>query len=114
MSDEMEDFDEETEGEVEENPELEAEFRALVKKHQAEIDEQLKIASKAIAKAEKLSEKYGIPFSSGVSPLGQSYTPASFQDKFGELDRETVMEITDVYPGGEYDMEGWEHSAVCY
>lgn len=116
MHDDEDDLEEETEEETEKTEEdlkLEQEFTDVVNKHRSEIEDQLKIASKAIAKAEKLSEKYGIPFYSNVSPLGQNYTPASFDEKFGELDHDMVYEIADIYPGGEYHTEGWEHSAVC-
>jgi len=91
--------------------ELEAEFKKVVEAHQSKIDEQLAIAAKAIAKAEKISEKYGIPFYSGVSPLSQPYWPASFSTKFGGLDSDFVSDITGTY--NEYDSEGWRHSAVC-
>lgn len=110
MHDEVE---EDLEEEKEENPELEAEFMSVLNKHHSKIEEQLKIARKAISKAEKIAEKYGIPFDADVSPLSQTYTPASFEEKFGELDKEYVCEQIGIWPGGEYDCEGWEHSAVC-
>jgi len=96
-----------------EHDELEAEFEALVDSHMQEIEVQLEAASKAMSKAEELSEKYGLPFSSGVSPLSQSYTPGSYHAKFSDLSRGFVADLTGAYPGGEYDNEGWEHSAVC-
>jgi hypothetical protein len=95
----------------EDTSELEAEFKKVVKAHQSKIDEQLAIAAKAIAKAEKISEKYGIPFHSSVSPLSQPYWPSSFSTKFGGLDSDFVSDITGTY--NEYDSEGWRHSAVC-
>lgn len=94
-----------------EEDELEAEFKKVVEAHQSKIDEQLAIAAKAIAKAEKISEKYGIPFYSGVSPLSQPYYPSSFSTKFGGLDSGFVSDITGTY--NEYDSEGWRHSSVC-
>lgn len=86
---------------------LETEFEALYNKHVKKIEEQLNIAAKAISKAEELSEKYGIPFYAGVSPLSQSYTPGSLDE---DLDKDFISDLTGIYPG-EY--EGWEHSAVC-
>lgn len=97
----------------EDNTKLEEEFKAVVAEITPQINEQLDIARKAIQTAEKLAEQYGVPFSSDVSPLGQSYTPMSFTTKFGELDRDMVYDLVEVLPGGEYDVEGWEHSAVC-
>lgn len=96
-----------------EEDELEAEFQKLCDEHMEEIDAQLQIASDAIAKAEELSEKYGLPFSAGVSPLSQSYTPTSYYEKYRNLSTGFVSDLTGAYPGGEYDNEGWEHSAVC-
>ena len=98
---------------TEEELKLEEEFTALVEKVTEKIDEQLAIAEKALAKAEKISEKYGIPFHAHISPLSQDYTPVSFQKKFGELDKQFVTDVLGIWPGGEYDCEGWEHSAVC-
>ena len=90
--------------------ELEAQFKQLCDDHMKEIDEQINIAREAIAKAEKISEKYGIPFGSNITPLSMDYTPASFFGKFDELDSEFICDITGAYCN-EY--EGWEHSAVC-
>lgn len=96
--------------EEKEQTQLEKEFEAAQKIAITKIDEKLSIASAAIAEATKISEEYGIPFSSWVSPLGQAYTPTSYQDKFGDLDPDFVSEVADCYPG---DYDGWEHSAVC-
>lgn len=114
MSDE--EFEVESTDEKQNDPALEKEFLEAHEKATKLIDEQLDFAAKAINKAERISEKYGIPFSASVSPLGQSYTPESFEKKFGGLDLEELAEnlktddLYDVYPG-EYP--GWEHSAVC-
>lgn len=93
--------------------ELEVEFQKVYEKHADQIHEQLEIASKAIAKAEKIAEKYGIPFSASVSPLGQSYFPASFPEKFRELSLNFVSDLTGAYSEYANDGCGWEHSAVC-
>ncbi len=111
MSDDEDDEDDDSGLSKEDRSKLEEEFRSIVEEHQIEIDLKLSEASKALAEAEALSEKYGIPFDSSVSRLGQGYTPVSFQDKFAALNREFVYEVcgasTDNYS------EGWQHSAVC-
>lgn len=92
--------------------ELEDKFKEAVTLATEEINKQLDIAKKAIAEAEKISEEYGVPFSTYVSPLGQSYRPNSFDDKWGDLENadDIIEDMTgDFLP--EY--EGWEHSAVC-
>ena|ERR1700678_2819724 len=91
--------------------ELEAEFKKVFEKHAQEINDQLEIASLAIAKAEKLSEKYGLPFYAQVSPLSQNYWPASFDEKFGGLDPNFVNDLTEAY-NADGD-SGWRHSRIC-
>ena len=90
--------------------ELERQFRNTANTFLDDIHSQLVIASNALDKAVELSEAHGIPFSSCISFLGQSYFPSSLNDKFGNLDREFIESITSATnPYGE----GWEHSAVC-
>lgn len=99
-------------GDEKEYSELEKQFIEAQKEAVEKINEQLNVASRALAKAEKISEKYGIPFSSGVSPVGNTYTPEAFEKKFGDLDRDFIGEITDWSScPGEYS--GWEYSAAC-
>ena len=114
LEDDFENEDSDDEEEASENPELEAAFQKVADAHMHQIEEQLEIAAKAIAKAEKIAEKYGLPFQASVSPLSQSFTPESFWEKFGDLDSDFVMDITDAYLGEEHGEAGWEHSAVCY
>ena len=90
---------------------IEEEFEAVYNAHHKEIEEQLKIASRAIANAESISEEFGIPFSAGCSPLGQSYTPVSLKQKFPGLDTDEAADISGIYLG-EYGY-GWEHSSIC-
>jgi len=90
--------------------ELEREFQKVVEKASAKIEEQIKIARQAIDKAVKISEKYGVPFYSGITPLGMSYTPSSFFEKFDELSSEFVEDKL-WFSVSEY--EGWEHSSIC-
>jgi hypothetical protein len=94
---------------IPEDSKIERAFRLAVHDALERIDAKLSIASKAIQEAVKISEETGVPFSAGVSPLGQSYIPASLGEKFPELDKSTAQEIADAY--GEYD--GWQHSDVC-
>lgn len=94
-----------------EDTELERQFRTTVRSVQEKIDEELQEAQDAIYRATKLAEEHGIPFSAGVSPLGNTYYPDSFSEKYGDLDREFVQGITDTY--NEYGNSGWKHSAVC-
>lgn len=96
-----------------ENDSIEKEFEDLVNAHKAEIQAKVTEASKVLDEAVALSEKYGIPFYAQVSFLSQSYTPDSYYEKFGDLDKDTVNDLTDCYPGGEWGGSGWEHSAVC-
>lgn len=92
---------------------LEDEFLKIVNEHKDEIQAKLKEASAALSAAVDLAEKYGVPFYSNISFLSQSYTPTSYYEKFPELERDVVGDLIDVYPGGEWGGDGWEHSAVC-
>lgn len=92
-----------------EDNEMEREFRALVPDAMKKIDEKLALASKYLDEAIAISEETGVPFSSNISFLGQSYKPTSFEKKFPEVDRELMTNLTGSY--NEY--AGWQHSAVC-
>lgn len=108
----MTQYDDE-ESEETENSELEAEFKALCDAHMSEINEQIDVARVAIRKAVELSEKYGIPFSSDITPLGMSYCPDSYYGKFDELDKGFVSEVAGASLWNMYGGSGWEHSDVC-
>lgn len=95
----------------ERDSELEREFRVSASKALKQIHVKLEEASDALAAAVDLSEKYGIPFSTQISFLGQSYTPDSLEEKFEDLDKDFVNCITGA--SNEYGYAGWEHSAVC-
>lgn len=90
--------------------EIEREFRLAAPDVLEKINEYLQKADAALDKAVALSEKHGIPFSSGISPLSQSYLPGSFAEKFPGVSRDIMSSVADA--SNEY--EGWEHSAVCY
>lgn len=92
-----------------EDSELERAFRLASRDAQRRIAEKLEQAMAALNEAEAISEETGVPFSSGISPLGQSYIPASLEDKYPDVDREFIDDITGSY--GECG--GWQHSAVC-
>lgn len=88
---------------------LEQEFCSVVDSHLDEIKAKVDEASKVLKEATKLSEKYGIPFYSHISPIGQSYNPSSFSKKFPGLDEDIVSDLT----ASHSEYSGWQHSAVC-
>ena len=92
---------------------LEKEFELVYNSHIKEIESKLAIASHHLREAQALAEQYGIPFSSSISFIHNSYMPTSFDKKFGQLDQDFVSDFTGVYdPYGDYS-SGWVHSAVC-
>lgn len=92
-----------------EDSQLEREFRNTANEALPLIREKVKAASKLLDEAVELSEKYGIPFSSEISFLGQPYKPGSFEGKFSEIDSDFVDSVTGAY----CEYEGWQHSDVC-
>ena len=94
---------------VPEDNEYEREFRLAMQPATARIEEKLALASKYLDEAVAISEETGVPFSTGISFLHQSYRPNSTGEKFPEVDNEFIREVSECY--NEY--EGWEHSAVC-
>ena len=90
---------------------LEAEFESACAEARVEINKHIMAAKKSLEEAEKVAEKYGIPFKASASPIANSYIPKSFEEKFGKLEREFVSEISGVWSDF---YAGWEHSAVCY
>lgn len=91
------------------NKDLEKEFNKVVEIAKIKIIEQIKIASEALSKAEKISEEYGIPFYAHISPISNTYIPATYNDKWSSLDEE---EVNGVYIDPDLS-DGWRHSAVC-
>lgn len=91
--------------------EYEREFRLARAAAEKRINEKLKVAMDALNEAEEISNETGIPFSSSISPLSQGYTPPGVEDKFPNVSREFINDLSDV--SNEYD-SGWQHSAVCY
>lgn len=94
-----------------EDSELEREFRGKASEVLSEIYRKVSAASKLLTEAVKLSEEHGIPFNSEVSFLGQSYFPASFSEKYGDVNSDIVYAITEA--SSEHGDSGWEHSDVC-
>lgn len=92
-----------------EDSEFEREFRIKSREITDLIGEQLAIADKALDEAVAIAEAHGVSFSSGVSPLSQSYIANSAKEKWPEVSERFMNEITEAY--GEYG--GWQHSAVC-
>ena len=93
---------------LEDSP-LEREFRIKATEVLDLINAKLAIAGKALDEAEQIAEENGISFSSGISPLGQSYIASTVKEKWPDVDSELIYSVTEAY--GEYD--GWQHSAVC-
>ena len=99
---------------TEENEELtplELEFKQAAEKVLPLIDKQIDIARAAIEKAVALSEEYGVPFDSDITPLSMPYRPTSFYSKFGDVDRHDLYKLIGI-PLPEY--EGWQTSSVCW
>lgn len=92
-----------------EDSELEREFRAKANEVLTLIREKCAASAALLSEAVALSEAHGIPFNSEVSFLGQSYSPKSFQEKYGEVDGDLVYSITEA----SNSYSGWEHSDVC-
>jgi len=97
--------------------ELEKEFSELAKAAHAEIKEKLDEALKSLKEAEEISNKYGIPFESYISPHNNVFVPSSFKDKLNEyLNVERVNNLLGLYLD-EYFYYGWAHSSdhgSCY
>jgi hypothetical protein len=92
---------------------LEKEFKDLNDTIGKEIDNKINEASKLLREAVELANKHGLPFYAYVSELGQPYVPESFEEKWSDLNKEDVEELTGV---SSYDLEsayGWKHSDVC-
>lgn len=96
---------------------LVAEFEAHCSTVRDQIDAKLDEATTALNEAIALSEKSGVPFSTHISFLGNSFVPESFnKSKFAKIDYSELSEVTGIY--SEYGNElfsygGWEHSQVC-
>lgn len=92
--------------------ELERQFRVQAFNTKKLIAEKISAAAALLSEAEVLSEEHGIPFSSPISHLSQSYYPFSYEEKYPSLDKRLVENITGAQ--SEYGCTGWEHSQICY
>ncbi len=95
-----------------EDNELERKFRKAADEAGKKIQKLLAKASKAIDEAEEIAEKFGVPFSSSVSPLSQAYYPTTTNDLYPDLDRDFIDTVSGAYHS-DYGEDGWQHSAVC-
>lgn len=90
---------------------LEQKFRDAVAKHNPEIQERLRKASKLLAEAEQIAEEHGIPFSPEpiiCDGMVLGFVPQSFDSIYGELRNENpdlISKLTGVYIS-EYS--GWQ------
>jgi hypothetical protein len=95
----------------EEDSELEKQFRQTASKALKLINAKVAEADAALSEACKIADKYGVPFDSGISFIRQSYSPDTTEEKFPELDRSFIDEVTGA--SNEYGYGGWAHSQVC-
>lgn len=89
-------------------------YKKLYDEKSAEINKHIDVARKALRAAEEIADKYGVPFSTPVSPIHQNYSPSGIEDTTG-LSMDELREILgdeDISVENEYG-SGWEHSAVC-
>jgi hypothetical protein len=92
---------------MDEKSDLEKKFEQAYSEGKRLIEEHLKKASEELNKAIQVSETLGVPFYSGISFIGNTYTPRSFSKIWDELDEDFLYD----YEASSYP--GWEHSAVC-
>jgi hypothetical protein len=89
---------------------LELEFIIAAKKANELIAQKISEAAEKLREAVEISEQYGVPFESNVSPIDNVYTPNSFEDKYGSLDKEIIY-LNNLVCGSYGGC--WEHSDVC-
>lgn len=97
---------------LEDQSQLEKEFRQLCQEHIPEIRSKIEQATKLLNEACQIADKHGIPFRSTISHIAQPYIPSGFS-AYDELDSDLLEELTNVYPS-EVECGGWQHSAVCW
>lgn len=105
---------------------LENQFNEAAKAAMEKIQKHIDKANEELDKAVKVSEEYGVPFYSSISPLSQAYKPGSFAEKWASNEDESDDDLDDEddssdddnkYYIDEYsylEYEGWQHSAVCF
>ncbi len=106
---------------------IEKEFKAVYADALIRLNAKNAEAIRVISELEAICEETGIPYYASVSPLGQTYQPNNFQDKWGKLNDETVDVVSkcdgrtyketlwEKLTGGESqgEYEGWQHSSIC-
>lgn len=82
-----------------------------------ELKEKLNQLGMLMQEIEQLSERIGIPFDTDISPISNTYTPASMYQMYGKLDDEdldSLLSDLGVWIDSDYrEFGGWEHSAIC-
>ncbi len=92
------------------------EYKKAKQEAQEKINKHLNDSHEALDKAIQVSEQYAVPFSSSISPLGQSYRPSSMEKKWGEDNIAQLQEYNYENYDEDFELpeyEGWQHSAVC-
>jgi len=92
---------------------LEKEFESLADTVGVEIQSKIDEAERLIAEACALADESGLPFFTNVSVVGQPYVPETFQNKWRDLDRDFVANLTEVATSDLSSAYGWQHSQVC-
>ncbi len=98
------------------------ELKKAIKEATAKINIKLVEANKLLMEAETISEEYGIPFHSSISPISQDYKPYSFNNKWEDYRwrnyaKNPKLNIYDLLLEENIelpDSEGWEYSRICY
>lgn len=92
---------------------MEKEFEKIAKKALEEINIKLNEACEKLSEAIDISEKYGIPFNSGISFLTNSYVPTTIKAMHPNVSDDFLSETTGIYDDYAFDGTGWYHSDVC-
>lgn len=102
------------------------EFEALVAKVKPQIEAELELARRALARAEKLSDDSGVPFSSEVYVWTENvYMPASFSKMYQEMENldldgnedfcyslETIIGCYPNHSQPGWESDGWSSSSL--
>ena len=93
---------------------LEKEFETLYKTFGKEIAAKIQQAEKLMNEAIEIADKYGIPFEvDSFSNQRGWYVPETYADRFEKLDKDFVMELTDISSYRLGRANGWSYSSIC-
>ena len=93
---------------------LEKEFNSLFNSFGKEIEAKVKQAEKLMNEAIEIADRYGIPFSADIfASMRGWYVPETYGDRFGQLDKDLVMDLTDVSSYRLGRAIGWQYSNIC-